>query len=76
MTELDRRIAAIENGSRPDWASTSDIWFAWHPVRLGALGTGPIAFGREVWRNRFCSVTIYQELDIVPPEEIVRLRAL
>lgn len=42
--------------------STSDIWFAWHPVNLGALGTGRRVWLRRVWRNRCMGVTIYQTL--------------
>jgi len=38
----------------------SDIWFAWRPVRLGALGTGRIVWLRRVWRNRCAGVSIYQ----------------
>jgi hypothetical protein len=43
-------------------ASASDTWFAWHPVRLGALGTGRLAWMRRLWRNRCLGVTIYQDL--------------
>ena len=42
-----------------------DIWFAWHPVRLGALGTGRIAFMEEVARNRCMGVTIYQPKEVL-----------
>ena len=47
----------------PEDASRSDCWFAWHPVRVGALGTGSFAWLSKVWRNRCCGVTIYQPLD-------------
>ena len=47
-----------------DWIeenrSRSDMWFAWHPVRTGALGTGKLVWLKRVWRNRCCGVTIYQ----------------
>jgi hypothetical protein len=47
--------------------SISDTWFAWYPVRLGALGTGRLVWMTKVWRNRtmFCGVvlTIYQRLE-------------
>jgi hypothetical protein len=40
-----------------------DTWFAWHPVRLGALGTGRLVWLQYVWRERICpGVAIYQEL--------------
>lgn len=63
MSEIDMRIAAIKDGSRPDWASRSDRWFAWQPVRVGALGTGPLRVGCWLWRNQCCGVTIYQDLE-------------
>lgn len=44
--------------------STTDHWFAWHPVRLGALGTGRWVWLRKVWRNRFLGVAIYQPLEL------------
>ena len=44
--------------------STSDTWFAWFPVRLGALGTGRWAWLQNVWRNKCCGVAIYQSLDV------------
>lgn len=51
----------------PAWVeknrSRTDIWFAWRPVMLGALGMGRIVWLRPVWRNRCCGVTIYQEAD-------------
>ena len=40
--------------------SRSDIWFAWFPVRIGALGTGPVVWLKKLWRNRCGGVTIYQ----------------
>lgn len=42
--------------------STTDTWFAWHPVRLGALSTGRWCWLRRVWRNRCRGVTIYAPL--------------
>lgn len=44
------------------WGSIDDEWFAWRPVRLGALGTGRWVWLRRVWRNRSIGVTIYQDL--------------
>ncbi|GEM_PF-6008029 len=41
----------------------TDIWFAWFPVRLGALGSGKLAWMQRVWRNRCGGVKIYQPLD-------------
>lgn len=53
-------------GRRPDWASKDDSWFAWRPVRVGALGTGPVRWLVRLWRNKCCGVTIYQDLgDVV-----------
>jgi hypothetical protein len=68
MNEIDLRLRAARDGFRPDWASKSDIWFAWHPVRIGALGTGPVRFGVKLYRNRCCGVTIYQDLEDAPAE--------
>jgi hypothetical protein len=45
--------------------SRSDTWFAWYPVRVGALGTGRFVWLRRVWRNKCCGVTIYQPLDLI-----------
>lgn len=42
--------------------STTDTWFAWRPVRLGALGTG--RWLRRVWRNRCMGAAIYQSLEV------------
>lgn len=42
--------------------SITDTWFAWYPVRIGALSTGPYVWLRRVWRNRCMGVTIYQRL--------------
>ena len=47
----------------PKLASTTDTWFAWRPVRRGALGTGRWVWLRRVWRNRCMGATIYQDLD-------------
>jgi len=62
VDEIDRRIELVKLGFRPDWASQSEIWFAWHPVFTGALGTGKLVWLKRVWRNRCMGVTIYQEL--------------
>lgn len=45
-------------------ASQSDIWFAWYPVRTGALGTGRWVWLCKVWRNRCLGATIYQTLPV------------
>jgi hypothetical protein len=50
--------------------NTEDIWFAWFPVRLGALGTDTIAWLKNVWRNRCGGVTIYQSLSIFERDEL------
>ena len=63
QSELDRRIETTRLGLTPGYASKSDEWFAWYPVRTGALGTGGVAWLRRVWRNRCMGVTIYQILD-------------
>lgn len=62
---IDERLAAVRSGARPDWRSRSDTWFAWRPVRLGALGTGPWVWLRRVWRNRCAGITIYQSLHLI-----------
>ncbi len=46
--------------------SRSDTWFAWYPVRVGALGTGRLIWLERVWRNRCMGVTIYQSLKDYP----------
>jgi hypothetical protein len=38
-------------------------WFAWRPVRTGALGTGRWVWLERVRRSRCLGVTIYQPLD-------------
>lgn len=38
----------------------NDVWFAWRPVRLGALGTGRMVWLKRVWRSRCARVAIYQ----------------
>jgi len=30
----------------------TDFWFAWYPVRLGAMGTGRYVWWCKVWRER------------------------
>ena len=52
----------IKQGRDAD-KSKSDNWFAWYPVRLGALGTGGWLWLEKVWRNKCCGVTIYQPID-------------
>lgn len=42
--------------------SKTDTWFAWYPVRTGALGTGRWVWLQRVWRNTTCGVAIYQLL--------------
>jgi hypothetical protein len=59
MQSIDERIKK----RAPKDASQTDQWFAWYPVRIGALGTGQIVWLKKVWRNRCCGVTIYQPLD-------------
>ncbi len=44
--------------------SRSDVWFAWYPVRLGALGVGRLVWWEYVWRNRCMRATIYQSLEV------------
>lgn len=44
-------------------ASRDDTWFAWYPVRIGALSTGRYVWLQRVWRNRCMGCTIYQPLD-------------
>lgn len=44
-------------------STTVDQWFAWSPVRLGALGTGRWAWFRKVTRIKTGPVTIYNERD-------------
>jgi hypothetical protein len=43
-----------------EWRSRQDYWFAWYPVRFGALGTGRLVWLKTVWRNRCMGATIYQ----------------
>lgn len=45
--------------------SVTDIWYAWYPVRYGALGTGRWVWLRKVWRNRCGGTAIYQPLSMV-----------
>lgn len=58
--EIDRRIRMAR--FRPDYRSRSDTWFAWHPVRTGALGSGRFVWLKKVHRERILGITIYQEL--------------
>lgn len=44
MTIIDDRIASKNS----KWASKSDTWFAWRPVRTGALGSGSFVWLRKV----------------------------
>lgn len=57
MTELQSRIAL---GLK--YNGIQDTWFAWYPVRTGALGTGRLRWLKKLYRERFSGVTIYQEL--------------
>ncbi len=45
-------------------SNKSDEWFAWYPVRTGALSTGHWVWLKRVWRNRCMGVTIYQPLEV------------
>lgn len=65
MSELDRRIAQCASGERPDYATREDEWFAWYPVRCGALRMGRIAWLEWVWRDRCMGVTTYQPLSLI-----------
>ena len=58
-----------EKLARPEWASKSDVWFAWFPVSLGAFGMGDIVWLKKVWRNRCMGATIYQDLEGVLRDE-------
>lgn len=40
---------------RYDDCFRQDIWFAWYPVRTGALGSGRLVWLRTVWRERAIS---------------------
>ena len=40
--------------------STTGLWFAWFPVRTGALGTGRLVWLRMVLRNQCAGISIYQ----------------
>ena len=55
MNIIDELLKDPANHSR------SDFWFAWRPVRIGALGTGPFRWLKKLWRNQCCGVTIYQD---------------
>ena len=59
MKSIDDRIKLGREKDR----NRSDEWFAWFPVRAGALGTGHWMWLKTVWRNKCCGVTIYQPLD-------------
>ena len=52
----------VEPEKKNKYASGSDKWFAWHPVRTGALGTGSVVWLKHVWRNKCFGVTIYQDI--------------
>ena len=57
------RIREANPAGTESWASLSDTWFAWYPVRVGALGTGSWRWMCRLWRNRCLGVTIYQDLE-------------
>lgn len=57
MNELDRRMAM-----KIPYDGKRDIWFAWYPVRIGALSTGPLRWLRRLHRERFLGLAIYQDL--------------
>jgi hypothetical protein len=63
MDTIDARLDELRAGRHPEWRNQEDIWFAWYPVRTGALGAGRVVWLTKVWRNRCCGVTIYQTLD-------------
>lgn len=50
-------------------ASRSDEWFAWYPVRLGAIGVGRWVWMQHVWRNRCMEAMIYQDLPLARASE-------
>ena len=52
--------------------SKSDIWFAWFPVRLGALSIGHWIWLEKVWRNKCAGVTIYQSLKERQKNKVVK----
>jgi hypothetical protein len=58
VTELERRLLL-----RLPYNGVKDIWFAWYPVHIGALGTGPRRWLKRLYRERFAGVTIYQDLE-------------
>lgn len=60
MTEIELRLALARGGFAPQWLPKFDLWFAWRPVRTGALGTGGWTWLRYVSRDRCLGVTIYQ----------------
>jgi hypothetical protein len=55
-------VDLVASGALPELRSVHDEWFAWRPVRLGALGTGRLVWFRRLWRNQCAGVTIYQPL--------------
>lgn len=42
--------------------ATTDVWFAWYPVRLGAMPGGRWIWLRKVWRTRWKGWVTYQAL--------------
>lgn len=46
--------------------SVWDIWFAWRPVRLGALRGGSFVWLRHIARNQCLGVTLYQDIEDSP----------
>src|SRR5450755_4779477 len=62
MTEIDRRIDIVKAGFADHWLPQEDTWFAWYPVRLGALGTGELVWFRYVRRDMCLGVTNYFSL--------------
>lgn len=63
---VDLALRIFASGIDPAWIeenrTKNDAWFAWHPVRLGALGTGRLVWLRRVWRSRCMGTAIYQRL--------------
>lgn len=55
--------------------SESDIWFAWFPVRLGALSTGRWIWLKKVWRNKCAGVIIYQPVGVYITQKIREIKS-
>ena len=75
VNEIDQRIELVKRGEHQEWLPKEDIWFAWYPVRIGALSTGPRVWLKHVWRDRCLGVTAYQLLSILSKAHLERLRS-